>query len=187
MKLRKLEGIRLSAPGIHNAGERKGYQDISDGPVVPSQISSDDRQDCGADRQAGDGKGLGGDWRRKALSFVRNLLIYGYLIFEMAKGDLSLPAFLLYVGIVSGFGAWMSGLFEALQQIWQNEELMDAYRDFMDFGIVSPEGKKELSREGGPHEIRLENVSFRYEGSEEDTIHDLSLTIVPGTRWLWLG
>ena len=123
----------------------------------------------------------------KALSFGRNLLIYGYLLFEMAKGDLSLPAFLLYVGIVSGFGAWMSGLFEALQQIWQNEELMDAYRDFIDFGIVSPEGKKELSREGGPHEIRLENVSFRYEGSEEDTIHDLSLTICPGDKVALVG
>lgn len=123
----------------------------------------------------------------KLLSFGRNVLIYGYLILEMTRGNLTLPSFLLYIGIVAGFGAWMSGLFEALQQLWQNEELMDAYRDFMDSGIVPQREGKELSRRGKPHEIRLENVCFRYEGSREDTVHNLNLTIRPGDKLALVG
>ncbi len=123
----------------------------------------------------------------KLLSFGRNILIYGYLLWEMSKGRLSLASFLLYIGIVAGFGAWMSGLFDSLQQIWQNEKLMDSYRGFMDYGTVQDNGKEKPSRAGGLHEIRLENVSFRYEGSEEDTIHNMNLTIRPGDKLALVG
>ena len=37
-----------------------------------------------------------------ALAFIRNAAVYGWLIMEMAKGNLTLPVFLLYVGIVAG-------------------------------------------------------------------------------------
>lgn len=123
----------------------------------------------------------------KLLSFGRNILIYGYLLWEMSRGNLALPSFLLYIGIAAGFASWMSGLFEALQQIWQNEKLMDSYRDFMDYGTVEEDGKEKPSRAGELHEIRLENVCFRYEGSDEDTIHDMNLTIRPGDKLALVG
>ncbi|MCM1540522.1 MAG: ABC transporter ATP-binding protein/permease [Blautia sp.] len=40
---------------------------------------------------------------------------------------------------------------------------------------------------GKTHEIRLEHVSFRYEGNQEDTIHDLSLTFAPGEKVALVG
>lgn len=40
---------------------------------------------------------------------------------------------------------------------------------------------------GKPHEIYLEHVSFRYEGNEEDTIHDLTLTITAGEKVALVG
>lgn len=99
---------------------------------------------------------------------------------------MTIPSFLLYVGIVAGFGAWMNGLFEAWRKILENEKLMDDYRDFMDFGVVE-EGRQAPERPGRTHEIRFEHVCFRYEGSEEDTIRDLNLTIRPGERLALVG
>jgi len=121
------------------------------------------------------------------LSFGRNLLVYGYLIREMARGNLALPAFLLYVGIVAGFEGWMNGLFEAAREIFENEKLMDGYRDFMDFGILREEGKPAPMAAGSIHEIRLENVCFRYGGSDSDTLRNINLTIRPGERLALVG
>ena len=136
----------------------------------------------------------------KLFSFVRNALVYGYLILEMSRGELTLPAFLLYVGVVSGFEVWMKGFFLAFQEFMVNERLMDDYRDFMDFGSVEEEttderlrqtsvcsGKPAPARPGESHKIRLENVSFRYDGSERDTLHNLNLTIRPGEKLALVG
>ena len=120
------------------------------------------------------------------LTFARSMVVYGWLIREMAAGNMTIPSFLLYVGIVAGFGAWMNGLFGAWRQILENEKLMDDYRDFMDFGVVE-EGRQAPGRPGRTHEIRFEHVCFRYDGSEEDTIRDLNLTIRPGERLALVG
>ncbi len=120
------------------------------------------------------------------LTFARSMVVYGWLVREMAAGNMTIPSFLLYVGIVAGFGAWMNGLFGAWRQILENEKLMDDYRDFMDFGVVE-EGRQAPERPGRTHEIRFEHVCFRYEGSGEDTIRDLNLTIRPGERLALVG
>ncbi len=122
----------------------------------------------------------------KLLTFARNAVVYGWLIRDMVLGNLALPVFLLYVGVVSGFEGWMGGLFDSVQQILQNKRLMDDYRDFMEYGSVE-EGRAPVGNPGQPHELRLEKVCFRYEGSKEDTIHDLDLTIRAGERLALVG
>lgn len=123
----------------------------------------------------------------KILSFGRNILVYGYLIMEIIQGNLTLPAFLLYVGIVAGFEAWMNNLFEALNQILMDKKLIDDYRDFMEFGNRQDKGKPVPHLAGKAHEIRLENVCFRYEGNQTDTIRNLNLTIRPGEKLALVG
>ncbi len=122
----------------------------------------------------------------RLLTFARSAVVYGWLIREMLLGSLGLPAFLLYVGIVAGFEAWVRGFLEAVINIFSNEKIMKSYRDFLDYGIVE-EGKPAPGKQGKPHEIRLEHVTFRYEGSREDTIQDLSLTIRAGEKLALVG
>lgn len=116
-----------------------------------------------------------------------NGIVYGYLILQMVRGSVTLPAFLLYVGIVAGFGTWMRGLFLGLQRIVQSKAHMDRYREFMNLGTGEEDGTEQVRHPGMPHEIRLENVCFRYEGAQKDTIHDLSLTIPAGERLALVG
>lgn len=120
------------------------------------------------------------------LAFARNVPVYVWLIREMALGNLGLPAFLLYVGLVAGFEPWVRGFLEAVMGILKNEKIIKNYRDFMDFGVVE-EGEPVPERRGNAREIRLEHVWFRYDGSDEDTIRDLSLTIRAGEKLALVG
>lgn len=135
------------------------------------------------------------------LAGARDLLIYGYLISQMALGKMNLSAFLLYLGIVAGFGGWMSSLTGAFTEIQHNNRYMSRYLEFLEFAGKRPghDGHAAdipVEHPGKAHEIRLEHVSFRYEGnmecpegghSREDAIHDLTLTIRPGEKIALVG
>ncbi len=98
------------------------------------------------------------------LTGARDLLVYGYLIHQMVQGRIDMAAFLLYVGIVASFGSWMNSLTQALTGVVHNNRYMDRYRDFLEFAEKRFGGSQAVTNPGKPHEIRLEHVSFRYEG-----------------------
>ena len=123
----------------------------------------------------------------KCIALVRDVLVYGYLIYQMMQGGMELSAFLLYIGIVSGFGRWMLPLLDKLTELLENNRHMGCYRDFLDFAGKKHQGNEPVAEPGQTHEIRLDHVSFRYEGNQEDTIHDVSLTIVPGEKIALVG
>ncbi len=121
------------------------------------------------------------------LTGARDLLVYGYLIHQMVQGRIDMAAFLLYVGIVASFGSWMNSLTQALTGVVHNNRYMDRYRDFLEFAEKRFGGSQAVTNPGKPHEIRLEHVSFRYEGCEEDAVHDLTLTVRPGEKIALVG
>lgn len=124
------------------------------------------------------------------LSFFRNLLIYGVLVYQMIQENLTLAEFLLYIGLVAGFEKWMTGLLDGIQELFQNDIVMSRYRSFMDVGVDREKEECEkvsLIHPGKAHEIRLEQVCFRYEGCESDTLHNLNLTIRPEERLALVG
>lgn len=123
----------------------------------------------------------------KVLAFLRDAAIYWYLIDCMVQGKIEIGAFLLYVGTVAGFEAWMTGVFERVQSLLQNNAVMNQYIEFMQSGIVETEGKKLPRHAGEAHEIRLENVCFRYDGTEEDVLHNVNLTVHTGEKLALVG
>ena len=81
----------------------------------------------------------------------------------------------------------MNALMQAVTGILADNKYMDRYRDFLEFAEKEYFGQEDTAHPGKAHEIRLEHVSFRYEGSGEDVIHDLSLTITPGEKIALVG
>ena len=126
----------------------------------------------------------------KGLSFLKNLLIYGFLILQMAQGRMTVAAFLIYTGLISGFDSWLTACFAALQEFFHHHITIGKFRAFEDAvaaGKLGKWGDAVPERAGQAHEIRLEQVCFRYPGSETDTIHDLNLTIRSGERLALVG
>lgn len=123
----------------------------------------------------------------KVLSSARDLFVYVYLIRQMALGRTDLAGFLFYVGIVASFGGWMNSLTAAAGEMMKNNRYMNRYRDFLEFSREDSGWKEKVENPGSIHEIRLEHVSFCYEGSGEDAVHDLTLTVRPGEKIALVG
>ncbi len=126
----------------------------------------------------------------KGLSFMKNLLIYGFLILQMVQGRMTVAEFLIYTGLVSGFDTWLTAFFSALQEFFHQDIIIGKFHAFEDAVAAGKRGKWGSAvpeRAGQAHEIRLEQVCFRYPGSETDAIHDLNLTIRPGERLALVG
>ena len=121
------------------------------------------------------------------LSVARNAIAYIYLINLTLNEGLSASEFLLYFTAVSGFTAWITGILS---------ECSTMHKECLEIGTVQEylqypepfrfEGGKPIP-EAAAYELRLENVTFRYPGTEENLFEDLSLTIHPGEKLAVVG
>lgn len=121
------------------------------------------------------------------LTMARNGIAYAYLLHMALRDSLSVPEFILYFTAVSTFTTWVMGILQSAQKLHEESLDISQVREFLDY----PE---PFRFEGGmaipkadAYELKLEHVSFRYPGSEEDTIHDLDLTVRPGEKLAIVG
>lgn len=89
--------------------------------------------------------------------------------------------FVLYFGLITGFSMWLSALFGQVNSLRRTSIIVNYLRTFLDYPDT-------FLREGGfeseklklsPKEISFHNVSYRYEGAQQDTLSGLNLTIAP--------
>ncbi|MGN0507387.1 MAG: ABC transporter ATP-binding protein [Lachnospiraceae bacterium] len=123
----------------------------------------------------------------RVLALFRDAFVYAYLIWQMAQGNMEVSAFLLYAGIAAGFGGLMSGFSTRMQGILRDNRLMREHREFVELAERQGTGTEQLAAAGLLHEIRFEHVSYCYEGQEENTVKDVTLTIKPGEKLALVG
>lgn len=121
------------------------------------------------------------------LTMARNGIAYAYLLHMALRDSLSVPEFILYFTAVSTFTTWVMGILQAAQKLHEESLDISQVREFLDYpepfrfegGVAIPKADA--------CELKLEHVSFRYPGAEEDTIHDLDLTVCPGEKLAIVG
>ena len=123
------------------------------------------------------------------LAFLRNGAAYAYLVVQVVNGNLSVSEFLLYFSAVDGFTVWITGILENMLTLHQQSLDIDIVREFLE----TPEpfefenGKSLNPSIKQSYEIKLENVSFRYPGAEQDTLSHINLTLHPGEKLAIVG
>lgn len=123
------------------------------------------------------------------LTFLRNGLAYSVLIHLVLSGNLSVSAFLLYFSAVGGFTAWVTGILGSMTTLYRQSLDISMVREYLEY----PEpfrfqGGENLSASADvQHELKLENVYFKYSGAEEYTLEDINLTIHPGEKVAVVG
>lgn len=121
------------------------------------------------------------------LTMARNGLAYVYLIHLCLNEHLGVPEFLLYFTAFSTFTTWVMGILQAASRLHKDSMDLSSLRDFLDY----PEPFRFQEGEAVPvakgYEIKLNHVSYRYPESEQDTIHDLNLTIHAGEKLAVVG
>ncbi len=120
------------------------------------------------------------------MAFVRNGIPYVYLIGSVVRGDISAAEFLLLFSAVNGFTSKVGTIISQAAEIKNNCTEISRLRECLDY--KEPflfEGGKEPS--DGVPEIKLEDVSFRYPGSDKDVISHVSFTIPKGEKLAVVG
>ncbi len=134
--------------------------------------------------------------RRSFLSRIADLFVillrdggaYALLISMFLQGKIDTAQFVLYFAAVSSFASWIGGIVSAWNQMHASSLSICFLRDYLE--LPEKDGTGEASAEdviGSAPEIVFDHVSFRYDGAEDFTIRNLSLTIKSGEKLALVG
>lgn len=122
-----------------------------------------------------------------ALSLLRSGVAYAYLITMVLQGSITAAEFLLYFSAVSGFTAWVTSILSEFVTL--NEECLSISQVMTYLNWPEPfrfTGGKPIPQ-GDAWELKLEDVSFRYPGTDKNLFEHLNLTIHPGEKLAVVG
>ena len=122
-------------------------------------------------------------------TFLRNAIAYAFLISLVLRDGLGVAEFLLYFTATGGFAGWVSGILSGFSSLYKQSLDLSTIRDCLEY--YEPfqfDGGRHLEAEAErEYEIRLECVSFRYPGAEQDTLTNINLTLHPGEKLAVVG
>ncbi len=125
------------------------------------------------------------------LRLVCEASVYLFLLAAYLNKGLQVDDFVLYTGLTASFQTISRGLTADLGQLFRMNISIGDYRGFVEGNLSQPEtsasGKAEGRQITGGGEIRFENVSFHYPGTERDVLCGLSLTIEAGSHVSLVG
>ncbi len=119
---------------------------------------------------------------------IRDGGAYALLIHMFYSGKIGIDEFVLYFAAISSFASWVGGTISCWNKANTVSLKLCDFRDFVDYPKYDGSGiAKAADHMNTVPEIEFKNVSFRYDGAEQDTIHDLSLKIKSGEKLALVG
>ncbi len=122
-----------------------------------------------------------------ALTFLRNGIAYAYLIARSLERGWTASEFLLYFTAVTGLTEWVGGLLRECGTLHRECTDLSGIQVYLN----QPEQFRTVGGEAVPkadsYELRLENVTFRYPGADNNLFEHLNLTIRPGEKLAVVG
>ncbi len=121
------------------------------------------------------------------ISLVRNVIIYGWMIYDMLFNGMSIGDFTLYVGSAVTMSASINAFLQSVGGMRERSSRMDDFRTFMDISF-GDEGKKTTPiPKSDRYTFKFENVSFKYKGQDTYALKNLNLTLEAGQRLAVVG
>lgn len=125
-------------------------------------------------------------------SFLRDAAAYLFLIRELVSGRIPAAEFVFLLGVIDNLAAYFEKLLRVIM-IWNSLDASVGYfRQFLETEsasrtepAISDEKMEEIRAHG--IEIKLENVSYTYEGAGEPTIRNFNLKIKQGEKLALIG
>ncbi len=119
---------------------------------------------------------------------IRDGGAYALLIHMFYSGDINIDEFVLYFAAISSFASWVDGIISCWNKANTVSLKLCDFREFVDYPEYDGSGiAKAADHLNTVPEIEFRNVSFRYDGAEQDALHDLSLTIKSGEKLALVG
>lgn len=122
-----------------------------------------------------------------ATAFLRKGIAYAFLIHMALHNGMSASEFLLYFAAISGFSGWIFEILNTVAELRKKCEGIAYVLDYLE--IPEPfrfEGGREIPK-AERYELKLENVTFRYPGTEKTLFENINLTVHPGEKLAVVG
>lgn len=132
-------------------------------------------------------KKLLADVTEAVFTMARNGIAYVYLIQMTIHEGLSVPEFLLYFTAVFTFTNWVMGILQECTKLHEESLDISCVREFLEYPEPFKFEEGAHVPQDNAYELKMENVSFRYPGAEQDIIHGLNLTVHPGEKLAIVG
>lgn len=130
-------------------------------------------------------EGLNGFFQILIVS-VRDIAAYGFIVWQVSKGNMTAGEFLLYFNSVGQIADAFYHIMDHLASFGWLTMVTSWYREFLELPDKTNRGEG-VPLPTGDFDIRFEKVCYRYGGAEKDTIHDLSFTIKSGEKIAIVG
>lgn len=123
------------------------------------------------------------------LAFMRNGIVYFFLIGGVLEGEMSAAQFVLYFNTVNLFTSGISKIMTDLAALRKQSLDICAVREFLDYPetFQMEQGIPITPNLNTPYQIELQDVSFCYPEAEKDTLSHINLTIRPGEKLAIVG
>ncbi len=128
-----------------------------------------------------------GTFSSMVLEFLRNGAMMFLLLELCIKNGMSATEFMLYFSAVSSFNNQFSGILNNFLDIRNKCLDISAILEFLNYPEPFFFGEGEPIPEEYTYDIRLENVSYSYPGSDKKIIDNLNLTIERGEKVAIVG
>ncbi len=126
------------------------------------------------------------------LDFLRNGLVYTYLIYLTANGRLGISQFVLFFGFANSFAEQMLLAMREALSFGIISNTFSSIRDYFDTKEHRNEGKRAAEEEvdeikRAPVTLELRDVSFTYDEKAKPVISHMNLTIAAGEKLALIG
>lgn len=119
---------------------------------------------------------------------LRDGAAYAMLIAMILRGEITVDKFVLYFAAISSFASFIGGIVGGWTSMHSTSLTLCDLREFLDYPEWDGTGEESIEKHlTSSPEITFDRVSFRYDGAEEDTLHDVSFTIKPGENIALVG
>ncbi|MCM1023596.1 MAG: ABC transporter ATP-binding protein/permease [Prevotella sp.] len=121
------------------------------------------------------------------ISFVRNIIVVGWLVWSVVNDGLSIGNFTLYFSSSMAFSEAVTQVLAAVAGLKERSAHTDDFRSYMDIPVGDESADTVPIPEAEDYEFTFENVSFRYKGQEQFALKNVNITLSPGEKLAVVG
>lgn len=122
------------------------------------------------------------------IQVIVNVATYLFVGIKALLGAFGVGNIVLYTGAINQFGQGFTGVMETLSNIKQNTDYLQWYFDFIDLPNRKESGTHSIDLETVKNGIiEFKNVSFKYPGSEQYSLENISIRFNVGERVAVVG
>ena len=108
-----------------------------------------------------------------------------YAVWRTLSGGMTIGDCIVILNSIGTISYCLNYMVQNFAEFGEHSLFLEDVRYFLDYKVAMPEDEHAPAAHGG--DIELCNVSFRYTGAEQDTLHDISMRIGAGERVALVG